>query len=429
MLYTVRPGDTLSAVARTYGVSADRLRSDNGIPPDQPLVPGQCLAVLRPARVYAVSPGDTLSGIARAAGVAVRRLYQLNPTLTSSGLQAGQTLTLALREEPAGTLTLGGYAYPHIQPQVLAWALPFLTDLSVFSYGFRTDGTLVEPDDAFLLARAADFGCGRVLVFSSIDESGTFSTERAALLFRDRALQDRVLNGLMAVMAEKGYRGLDMDFEYIAPEDAPLYLAFLANARARLHAGGFFLHVDLAPKTSGDQPGLLYAAHDYAAIGAVADTVLLMTYEWGYAYGPPMAVAPLPNVERVLRYGLTEMPPRKIKMGIPNYGYDWTLPYEPGTRAVTLGNREAVSLAAETGAEIVFDPLARSPQFQYSRGGVRHPVWFEDGRSVRARLDLALALGLEGAAWWSLLRPFPQNWAAVSETVMSRPGQEVVFPT
>ena len=420
MLYTVRPGDTLSAVARAYGVSVDRLRSDNGVPADQPLVPGQCLVILRPVRVYRVRTGDTLAGISRAAGVPVRRLVQLNPTLTSSRLQAGQELTLALAGSPAGPLTLNGYAYPHTQPQVLGWALPFLTALSVFSFGFRTDGSLVEPDDAFLLAQAEAFGCGKCLVFSSIDESGTFSTERAALLFRDRTLQDRVLDGLLAVMEDRGYRGLDMDFEFIAPEDAPDYFAFLAKARDRLHAKGDFLHVDLAPKTYAAQPGLLYAAHDYAVTGAIADSVLLMTYEWGYAYGPPMAVAPLPNVERVLRYGLTEIPAGKIQMGIPNYGYDWTLPYEPGTRAVTLGNREAVSLAAETGAEIVFDPQAQSPQFQYVRGGVRHQVWFEDARSVRAKLDLALSLGLGGAAWWSLLRPFPQNWALVSGTVESR---------
>ena len=429
MLYTVQRGDTLSAVARAYGVSVDRLRSDNGVPAGQPLVPGQCLVILRPARVYTVQPGDTLFSVARTAGVTVRRLYQLNPTLTSSDLRAGQELTLALEEATAGVLGLNGYAYPHIQPQVLRWALPFLTDLSVFSYGFRTDGTLVEPDDAFLLAQADAFGCGRVLVFSSIDESGTFSTERAARLFRDRDLQGRVLDGLLAVMTAKGYRGLDMDFEYIAPDDAPLYFDFLADARDRLHAGGFFLHADLAPKTYAAQPGLLYAAHDYAVIGAIADSVLLMTYEWGYAYGPPMAVAPLPDVERVLRYGLTEMPAGKIQMGIPNYGYDWTLPYEPGTRAVTLGNREAVSLAAETGAEIVFDPQAQSPQFQYVRGGVRHQVWFEDARSIRAKLDLALSLGLGGAAWWSLLRPFPQNWALVSGTVESRAGQDVFFIT
>ena len=427
MLYTVQSGDTLSAVARAYGVSVDRLRSDNGVPEGQPLVPGQCLVVLRPDRVCTVRPGDTLLAIAGRGGVSVRRLIQLNPTLTSSGLRAGQELTLSLVGTPAGTLTLNGYAYPHIQPQVLRWALPFLTDLSVFSCGFRTDGTLVEPDDAFLLAQAAAFGCGRVLVLSSIDESGTFSTERAARLFRDPALQDQVLDRLLAVMGEKGYRGLDVDFEYIEPADASAYFAFLRKARDRLHAEGYFLHVDLAPKTYAAQPGLLYAAHDYAVIGAVADSVLLMTYEWGYAYGPPMAVAPLPNVEQVLRYGLTEMPAEKIRMGIPNYGYVWTLPYEPGTRAATLGNREAVALAAETGAEIGFDPLARSPQFQYVRAGVRHQVWFEDARSIRAKLDLALSLGLGGASWWSLLRPFPQNWALVSETVESR--RQVVFPT
>ena len=34
--------------------------------------------------------------------------------------------------------------------------------------------------------------------------------------------------------------------------------------------------------------GLLYEAHDYPAIGAIADIVLLMTYEWGYLYGPPL---------------------------------------------------------------------------------------------------------------------------------------------
>jgi len=40
--------------------------------------------------------------------------------------------------------------------------------------------------------------------------------------------------------------------------------------------------VALAPKTSGEMTGLLYEAHDYPAIGAIADLVLLMTYEWGY---------------------------------------------------------------------------------------------------------------------------------------------------
>lgn len=420
MIYVVNQGDTLSQIARTYSISEARLRSDNGLLSGQPLVPGQALAILRPQATYTVRPGDDLYQIASNTGTTVRRLYQLNPTLTGSDLYPGQVLTLSLTEPQIGTLTLNGYAYPHIQPQVLRWALPFLTDLSVFSYGFREDGTLVQPYDAFLLSQAEEFGNGTVLVFTSIDESETFSTERAARLFRDPALQDKVLDQLLAVMLEKGYQGLEMDFEYIEAEDAEAYFSFLRNARDRLHQLGLFLHVDLAPKTYAAQPGLLYTAHNYRIIGEIADSVLLMTYEWGYAYGPPMAVAPLPNVERVLRYGLTEIPAEKIQMGIPNYGYDWILPYEQGRRATTLGNQEAVRLAARVGAEILFDQEAQSPQFQYVEAGVRHQVWFEDVRSIQAKLNLALSLNIAGAAYWSLLRPFSQNWALVSQTLQVR---------
>ena len=164
----------------------------------------------------------------------------------------------------------------------------------------------------------------------------------------------------------------------------------------RLNAEGWFTNVDLAPKTSANQPGLLYEAHNYARIGAVANTVLIMTYEWGYTYGPPMAVAPLNNVDRVLTYALTEIPREKILMGIPNYGYDWPLPYERGvTKAVTMGNLEAVRLAQRE----------------------RSAILFEDARSIAAKLRLAFQKQLRGASYWNIMRAFPQNWAVVNSLV------------
>ena len=55
-----------------------------------------------------------------------------------------------------------------------------------------------------------------------------------------------------------------------------------------------------------------------------------MTYEWGYTYGPPMAVAPIGAVRHVVEYALTQIPASKILLGFPNYAYDWTLPYAAG---------------------------------------------------------------------------------------------------
>ena len=386
--------------------------------PEQPLVPGQALVVFIPKETYQVRSGDTIYGIARQAGISARELIQRNPSRAQGApLTVGEHLTLRLKEEPEGSLMVNGYAYPHIEQRVLRQAMPYLTDLSLFSYGFREDGALGPLADSRLLAEASLFGAGAVLVLTSIDESGTFSSQRASHLFQDQRLQEAVLDQLLQVMLEKGYLGLDVDFEYVEERDKEAFFHFLGRARERLHQDGFFLHVDLAPKTHAQQPGLLYAAHDYSVIGAIADSVLLMTYEWGYAYGPPMAVAPLPQVEEVLQYGVTEIAPGKIQLGIPNYGYDWTLPYEPSRRAATIGNQEAVRLAGQVGAEIQFDTVSQAPYFRYTREGIAHQVWFEDARSIQAKLQLALQYGIGGVAYWNLLRPFSQNWALLSQKI------------
>ena len=217
-------------------------------------------------------------------------------------------------------------------------------------------------------------------------------------------------------MLEKGYRGMDIDFEYVLPQDADAYARFVQTAADRLRDAGYFTVVSLAPKTSADQPGLLYEAHDYAALGAAADYAFLMTYEWGYTYGPAMAVAPLNKVEQVLSYAVTAVAPDKLLMGIPNYAYDFTLPFVAGeSRARSLGNLAAAELAVEKGADILFDPVAKAPFFRYTgEDGAVHEVWFEDARSVDASLSLLRRFVLTGAGYWNIMRWFPQNWLILS---------------
>lgn len=132
---------------------------------------------------------------------------------------------------------------------------------------------------------------------------------------------------------------------------------------------------------------------------------------WGYTYGPPMAVAPINQVRRVVDYALTEIPAGKINLGIPNYGYDWPLPFERGvTAATTIGNVQAVRIAIEQGAEIRFDEQARSPWFTYGGAEVEHEVWFEDVRSLQAKFDLMEEYGLRGCGYWQIMQWFRANW-------------------
>ena len=149
---------------------------------------------------------------------------------------------------------------------------------------------------------------------------------------------------------------------------------------------------------------------DYRLLGEAADALLLMTYEWGYTYGPPLPVSPLPSMRRVLDYAVTEIDPSKLFLGISNYGYDFTLPYVAGeSRAQSLSTKEAVDLAVRVGAEIQYDETAMAPFFFYTEAGVQHQVYFEDARSIRAKLLLLPEYGLRGALYWNLMRRNEQN--------------------
>ena len=143
-----------------------------------------------------------------------------------------------------------------------------------------------------------------------------------------------------------------------------------------------------------------------------------MTYEWGYKYGPPMAVAPIPSVRRVLDYAVSVIPREKIDMGIPNYAYDWPLPYVRNeTVAETIGNLQAVQRAAEYGAEILYDEASKAPYYYYTRNGISHVVWFEDVRSIMEKYNLIAEYGFRGGGYWNLMREFRQNWMYVNQII------------
>jgi N-acetylmuramoyl-L-alanine amidase len=119
--YVVQPGDTLSGIARWFGVSTSQLAAANGIvnysriyvgqrlcipaggspepwPPPQPPAPprpepippqpgpGAC------GQWYTVRPGDTLSGIARCCGTTVQNLMWLNNLHNPNFIFVGQVL-------------------------------------------------------------------------------------------------------------------------------------------------------------------------------------------------------------------------------------------------------------------------------------------------------------------------------------------------
>lgn len=371
MIYVVKPGDTLYDISIRFGVPAAQIAYDNQTG-DRTLVPGEALLILT---------GDP-------------------------------------EENPIRPMEVSGYVYTYVDQGLLQESLPSMDELMIFSYGFTAAGDLIPPpyNDLPLIEQAWQNGARPFLVLTPFGEDRQFNNYLVKLAVNNEAVQQNLIRQVLLTVQDRGYAGVDVDFEYILPEDREPYVVFIGRLRSVMNGEGFPVSVALAPKTSADQPGLLYEGMDYGGLGASADWVFLMTYEWGYTYSEPMAVAPIDKVRQVLGYAATEIPPEKIMMGIPNYGYDWPLPYVRGvTRARLVGNVEAVRIAAENGSVIQYDETAQSPYFQYIRDGVMHEVWFEDVRSMEVKLRTASDRGFRGVGYWNLMHPFRANWFLLAE--------------
>jgi spore germination protein len=366
--------------------------------------------------IYVVKEGDNVDQIARTAGIPVEELIWANQLEAPYRLAVGQALFVGTQSSvQAGrpSLYTFGYVYPFIDRQILDETLPWLTDLYVFSYGFTAEGELIPPqtEDGPVIEAARAAGVRPVMVLTPLGPDGRFNNHLVTELFASERAVRRLIWRLGAMMTEKEYEGLDIDFEYVSAGDRRDFAEFIGLCARTFNPFGLTVTAALAPKTSDDQPGLLYEGMDYKAIGEAANRVMLMTYEWGYSQGPPMAVAPIHMVRRVADYALTRIPAEKVSLGIPNYGYDWPLPYERGvTRARTINTLQAIQLAIDHGSVIYFDELAKSPYFHYWQYGIRHEVWFEDVRSLKAKFDLIKEKGLTGAGYWQLMSFYRPNW-------------------
>lgn len=411
IIYVIKPGDSIYSIAKQYGVTPEAIIAVNQLPNPSQLVVGQSIVVPQGQRIYNVRSGDTLYGISRQFGVTPESIIGENPDMDASGrIYPGQIVVIPPPARQQAAIEVNGYIFPGSDPAVVTPALPSLTYLSIFSYQVKPDGSISTIDDTKWIALARGSNVAPVMVITNIRVTGGFDSDIAHAVLTNEQAQATLINNVANTMKEKNYAALNIDFEYIYPYDRQSYNQFLRRITERMHSLGYMVLTAVAPKLSGTQQGLLYEAHDYPAHGSIVDRVILMTYEWGYLSGPPQAVAPLNQVKRVLDYAVSVIPRSKILLGIPNYAYDWVLPYVRGTKASTFSNVEAVARALRNQASIKFDAAAQSPYYNYYDDQKRqHIVWFEDARSIAQKLNLVEEYKLAGISYWTIERPFPQN--------------------
>ncbi|MET3683792.1 spore germination protein [Alkalibacillus flavidus] len=414
LVHVVKRGDSLYTISRRYQVQPEDLIMINQLDAPSELVVGQTLVV--PIEAYTVQPGDSFYSIGQMLNIPFETLASYNDLDYNEPLMIGQGLIIPQPEKT--TISTNAYVEPFgdtVSDQLIdsvTYRSPLLTYLGLFSYEVNDDGSLTAPPIEPLPNIATQNNTALMMVVTNLRD-GAFDQELGRRILTNESVQNQLFDNIIETANNIGYEDIHFDFEFLPTDLREAYNQFLRRAKDRLAPEGLMISTALAPKTSAEQTGAWYEAHDYAAHGDIVDFVVLMTYEWGYSGGPAMAVSPIGPVTDVVDYALTEIPADKIMLGQNTYGYDWTLPFEEGGEpAEAISPNQAIQLAREYNQSIEFDEEAQAPYFYYwDKDGNQHEVWFEDARSIQAKFDLIKELGLRGISYWKLGIAFPQNWA------------------
>jgi len=220
------------------------------------------------------------------------------------------------------------------------------------------------------------------------------------------AARARAVTDLTAILRGQPYSGLNIDFELLKTSARSGLTSFETALYAQARAMGKTVTVDLIPAHS--RRGL-QQAYDFAALANNSTAVVLMTYDAHDDTSKPGPVAPLAWVQQDVREAQSAgVPKDKLIVGVADYGYDWA----GHSKGTTVGQKEAEALRVREHAPLLRNPNG-SPHFTYTKGGVRHIVWYEDGQSVARKIAYARQLGVKGLALWRAGYETAAFWSAV----------------
>jgi spore germination protein len=319
---------------------------------------------------------------------------------------------------PPTLQAIAGYTVPEDRRGVSTIGNDVLTEISPVWYQPTESGQLVFATDEAeqsISAIEAEAVSHHVAVVPSISN---FRGERwdAALIHRiisNPQLRQAHITAIVGLITSQGWSGIDIDYESLAARDRAAYSAFIHDLAVALHQARRRLTITVHAKVAepGDWSGA--RAQDWRALGASADEVRVMAYDYSTEDSPPGAIAPLPWVEKVLQLAVSEVPRDKIMLGVPTYGYDWA----SGQQAQDLQWTDVQALIQAHGVAVTWDQKSQTPWFTYvDKQGHPHTVWYEDARSMQAKIDLAVRDRVHGIVIWRLGGEDPAIWKQLRQT-------------
>lgn len=288
-------------------------------------------------------------------------------------------------------------------------------EVSPWIYGIASNGQIVPQAPP---GRAAEVASGMaqlrklgIPVVPSIANrtNGQWTYEPVANILHNPGAMTRHIDDIVALVQRENYDGIDIDYEDLPAADRQVFSTFVTRLADALHDKNKVLTIAVFAKTDEAGEDQRNAGQDYAAIGAAADEVRVMAYDYNWSGSTAGPVAPMPWVRDVLTYAKTRIPPEKIVLGVALSGYDWV-----GDQAEVVTWIQCYGRAQKFHSPLQWDRLSQSPSFKYTdEQGRQHEVWFENADSTALKLQAAKAAGIRGVFLWMISSEDDRTWSTV----------------
>ncbi|EGI2115160.1 sporulation protein, partial [Listeria monocytogenes] len=341
----------------------------------------------------------------------LKQLKRANPSIHPNHLQIGMKIRIPdISNYVAGTLQYYAVRSPDLDRNLINDFATYSSSIAIFEYHFGNNGDIVNNLNDLVAIETT--WRNRVTPLATITNltSGGFSPDLAHQVLNNPTARRNLVDNIFYLVSRKGYGGVNIDFERVRAEDRDLFTGFLRQLSERLRPSGYVLTIAVPAKTSEDISWL--KGYDYGGIGAVVNYMFIMAYDWHHAGSEPGPVAPITEVRRTIEFAIKSVPRRKLIIGVPLYGYNWSVPYKPGTVASAISNQNAIKTAMRYQSSIQYSKEYKSPFFRYKdQAGQTHEVWFEDVRSMSEKMVLVRKFGLQAIGAWQLTLGFtPGPW-------------------
>ncbi len=218
-----------------------------------------------------------------------------------------------------------------------------------------------------------------------------FDSKSLAKLLHSKERRKALISSMLSECKKHGFVGINIDFEELGDVNEGYLLLFVKELSEVFHREGLYVTQDIAPFNDD---------YDVAALAEYVDYLFVMAYD---EHNTLTEAGPISSqrwlveaVDRVAR----NVPEEKLVLCMAAYAYDWT---PKGDDNQVISYREALSIASDTGASILFDSDTYNLNFDYQDDkNSLHSVYFVDAATQFNIMRFGAEYGLGGFSVWRL---------------------------